>query len=169
MKKFTKTQSLLVALSLFMVTVLAMTSISFADEDSSGQEINLLEGASYTVYDANGNIVEHHEANTNFDIGSGINVPSLGYLKIGADFWYNGGTMNFYVSMSNGRVQDCWLHMCKKNSSAYYALGYFTALSGNWYGKVTKASGGTSAYYNAYLYNGNSNMICVDSLTAIEN
>ena len=161
-------QRIALLLSLVLLIVMSMPINVMAQETQKSKTINLLEGAEITVYDANGNIVEHHAPNEKFDIASGVNIPSLGFVEVGVDFWYNGGTMTFYASMSNGRVQDCFIHMVSVSSSRYYSLGDFVAINGNWYGKAVKSSGGVSVYYNAKIYNGNSNMVRLDYLTAIE-
>ena len=68
-------QRIALLLSLVLLIVMSMPINVMAQETQKSKTINLLEGAEITVYDANGNIVEHHAPNEKFDIASGVNIP----------------------------------------------------------------------------------------------
>ena len=81
-------------------------------------------------------------------------------------FWYNGTGMDFYASVSGGKVSN--LSPVLTNDYGQYTLPNFKATNGDWYGK-TSFNRKEYGYCQIGFINQGTTFITIDSLTGIEN
>ena len=150
----------------FLLT-LAMLISCFPLAASAGEikqgKINLLSNG-YYITDEN----DHPVIMPLFIIDEGITLRPNYSLNAREKVWYAGDVIGFWVSVSNGSVEDLELQAQRTDGSySFRSLGCFEAIRGEWYGglEFTSMPQGHGCYYRLRLKNTGSTTMTVDSFT----
>gem|GEM_PF-6416940 len=95
-------------------------------------------------------------------------------MKPGEGIWFNtkfnytGNYLTLSVSTTGGHVYDLEATAFRMSTKESRSLGYFSAISGDWYGQInTQLFGGKSGKYMFGIGNDSDVVVVIDSCTAL--